>query len=68
MVIPNYDTSDHSNVNFKQLCPHVPKDPFRMLLCCGSNSGKTNLLCHILKESLINYDQIYWNAKNLNQI
>ena len=45
----------------------MPKDTFRMLTCGNSGSGKTNLLYHILIESLLYYDKIYLYAKNLEQ-
>lgn len=38
-----------------------------MLLCGGSGSGKTNLLCHMLTSPLLNYDQIHLYAKTLEQ-
>ena len=36
----------------------MPDDTFRMLICGGSGSGKTNLLYHMLTEPLVFYDQI----------
>ena len=48
MEIPNYDFNEDENTNFKQLYKYMPKSSFRMLICGGSNTGKTNLLYHIL--------------------
>ena len=45
----------------------MPDDTFRMLICGGSGSGKTNLLYHMLMKPLIYYDQIHLYAKNLEQ-
>ena len=45
----------------------MPDDTFRMLICGGSGSGKTNLLYHMLTEPLVFYDQIHLYAKNLEQ-
>ncbi|KAL9961070.1 hypothetical protein ACROYT_G029951 [Oculina patagonica] len=44
----------------------MPSDTFRMLICGPSNSGKTNILLHMLYELLV-YDKIYLCAKNLHQ-
>ena len=38
-----------------------------MLVCGGTNSGKTNLLFHMCIVPLIYYDEIYLYAKNLEQ-
>ena len=43
----------------------MPKDTFRLLLCGGSGSGKTNLLCHMLLSPLIYFDQLHLYAKNM---
>ena len=67
MEIPNYDSQNSRNENFKQTYPYMPKNTFRMLLCGNSGSGKTNLLCHILMSPLIYFDQLHLYAKNLEQ-
>ena len=41
-------------------------DVFRMLICGPSNSGKTNILLHMLYE-LPEYDKVYLFSKNLHQ-
>ena len=66
MKIPNYDGED-SNKKYKQLYHYMPHDTFRMLICGGSGSGKTNLLYHILMKPLIHYDEIYLYGRNLEQ-
>ena len=66
MEIPNYDV-DIKNKTFKQLHPFMPNDTFRILICGNSESGKTNLLCHMLIAPLLHYDEIYLYAKNLEQ-
>ena len=45
----------------------MPNNTFRMLICGGSGSGKTNLLYHMLMKPLVYYDQIHLYAKNLEQ-
>ena len=67
MEIPNYDSNDNKNNNFKQLYQYIPHDTFRMLVCGASGSGKTNLLYHILMKPLVYYDQIHLYGKNLEQ-
>ena len=67
MEVPNYDSNDRKNNRFKQLYPYMPKDTFRMLICGGSGSGKTNLLFHMLMKPLVYYDQLHLYAKNLEQ-
>ena len=67
MEIPNYDSTDNKNNNYKQLYQYMPHDTFRMLICGTSGSGKTNLLYHILMKPLVYYDQIHLYGKNLEQ-
>ena len=67
MEIPNYDSDDNQDKNFKQLYPFMPSDTFRMLICGNSGSGKTNLLYHMLIKPLLYYDEIYLFARNLEQ-
>ena len=65
MKIPNYDPGS-SESDYKQGHPCMPTDVFRMLICGPSNSGKTNILLHMLYE-LLEYDKIYFFSKNLHQ-
>ena len=65
MKIPNYDRS-FSESSYKQGRPCMPADVFRMLICVPSNSGKTNILLHMLYE-LLEFDKIYLFSKNLHQ-
>jgi len=67
MEIPNYDCSSDKTNSYQQLYNYMPKDTFRMLICGGSGSGKTNLLYHMLMKPLVYYDQIHLYAKNLEQ-
>ena len=65
MDIPNDDFNENENTNFKQLYKYMPTSSFRMLICGNSDSGKTNLLYHILVKPLVDYDQIHLYGKNL---
>ena len=67
MNIPNYDSFNDKTNNYKQLYQYMPDDTFRMLICGGSGSGKTNLLYHMLMKPLVYYDQTHLYAKNLEQ-
>ena len=67
MEIPNYDSNSEKSNNYKGLYQYMPDDTFRMLICGGSGSGKTNLLYHMLTKPLVFYDQIHLYAKNLEQ-
>ena len=44
----------------------MPADVFRMLICGPSNSGKTNILLHMLYK-LLEFDKFYLFSKNLHQ-
>jgi len=67
MEIPNYDSNNNKKNSYKQLYEYMPNDTFRMLICGGSGSGKTNLLHHMLTKPLVRCDQIHLYAKNLEQ-
>ena len=67
MEIPNYDSNIDKTNSYKQVYQDMPNDTFRMLICGGSGSGKTNLLYHMLMKPLVYYDQIHLYAKNLEQ-
>ena len=67
MEIPNYDSKSNKRNSYKRLYQYMPDDTFRMLICGGSGSGKTNLLYHMLMKPLVYYDQIHLYAKNLEQ-
>ena len=67
MELPNYDSKSNKRNSYKRLYQYMPDDTFRMLICGGSGSGKTNLLYHMLMKPLVYYDQIHLYAKNLEQ-
>ena len=64
MKIPKYDPGFFKS-DYKQGHPCMP-DVFRMLICGPSNSGKTNILLHMLYE-LLKFDKIYLFSRNLHQ-
>jgi len=65
MKIPNYDPG-FSKSSYKQGHPCMPTDVFRMLIFGPSNSGKTNILLHMLYKLLV-FDKIYLFSKSLHQ-
>jgi len=65
MKIPDYDRA-FSKSSYMQGHPCMPADVFRMLICGPSNSGKTNILLHMLYKLLV-FDKIYLFSKNLHQ-
>ena len=67
MEIPNYDSNSDKTNSYKRLYQYMPDDTFRMLICGGSGSGKTNLLYHMLMKPLVYYDQTIYMQKILNR-
>ena len=67
MEIPNYDSGENPDKNFKQLFFYMPRETFQMLICGKTGSGKTNLLYHMLIKPLLYFDEIYLYARNLHQ-
>ena len=58
MKIQNYDLNFLTTTVCKQGHPCMPTDVFRVFICGPSNSGKTNILLHMLYE-LLEYDKVY---------
>ena len=52
MKIPNYNKGyeDHEDELFEP--------PVRLLVSGPSNSGKTNIVCHLIRQFIIPYDSI----------
>lgn len=67
MTIPNYYKSlTKTSKPYRNYCKYMPQHPFRMSIIGPSNSGKTNLLIHIIK-TCKNFDKIYLYAKKLDE-
>ena len=66
MKIPSYDPTFLTTTDYKQGHPCMPTDVFQMLISGPSNSGKTNILLHMLYK-LLEYDKVYLFSKNLHQ-
>lgn len=61
--IQNYSKKSKFTVQRDKFCP---KTPSRILIVGNTNSGKTNLLCHLIYDCLY-WDRIYVNAKDLTE-
>ena len=69
MKIPNNDPPEgaKSRYGYRRGHPSMPDDVFCMLICGPSNSGKTNILVHMLRAPLLFLDKIYFFSKNVHQ-
>ena len=56
------DKNEKCNENW----PHIPDHPVRILIICGSLSGKTNTLLNLINEQR-DIDKIYLYAKDLSE-
>ena len=66
MKIPNYYSTISTTTGYKQGHPSMLADVFRMLICGPSNSGKTNILLHMIYK-LLEFDKVYLFSKNLHR-
>jgi hypothetical protein len=65
--IINFDEiCDDGKEKPKKKCFLMPDHPFRLLICGGSGSGKTNVLMNMITRFL-DYDKIYIYTKHLDQ-
>ena len=56
-MMKNYDKS--VKINHNPNWPYVPDHPYRILVICGSGSGKTNVLLNLIKKQQPNIYKIY---------
>ena len=54
-----YENKTKHNLNW----PYIPDQPYRILILCGSGSGKTNTLLKLIKNQP-DIDKIYLYAKD----
>ncbi len=67
MAIPNYyNELPKELTSYRDYDPILPQHPFRMSIVGPSNSGKTNILIHIIR-TCKNFDKIYLYAKKLDE-
>ena len=57
MMTKNYDES--IEINHSQNWSCIPDHPYRILINCGSGSGKTNVLLNLIKHHQPDLDKIY---------
>ena len=63
------DVDSITNENSKkhdEKWPYIPDHPYRILIICGSGSGKTNTLLNLINEQS-NIDKIYLYARDLGE-
>lgn len=60
------DVCDPNKEKKEKKCCFMPDPPFRMLMCGGSGSGKTNVLINMITQYL-DFDKIYVYTKHLDQ-
>ena len=44
----NLDITGENNEELNEKWPYISDHPYRMLIICGSGSGKTHLLFHLI--------------------
>ena len=57
MKIPNYDSNKKEKE--KNRLNNFLNEEYRMLVCGQSGFGKTNTVMHMIRKSLVHYDNIY---------
>lgn len=67
MKIPNFGDDAEASASVNHEYPFMPAGCFTMLMAGPRGSGKTNTLCTMLADTLVNYDCLYVYAKNLQQ-
>ena len=55
-----------NNKKHNEKWPYIPDHPYRILIICGSGSGKTNTLLNLINEQR-DIDKIYLYAKDLSE-
>ena len=55
-----------NNNNPNEKWPYIPEHPYRILIICGSGSGKTNTLLNLINKQR-DIDKIYLYAKDLSE-
>ena len=58
--------TNENNKEHNEKWPFIPDHPYRILIICGSGSGKTNALLNLIKEQN-DVDKIYLYAKDLSK-
>ena len=61
--------TNENNKKHNEKWPYIPDHPYRILITCGSGSGKTNTLLNLIKEQDYHdvIDKIYLYGKDLSE-
>ena len=60
------DITNENSKEHNEKWPYIPDHPYRILIICGSGSGKTNTLLNLIKGQ-DDVDKIYLYAKDLSE-
>ena len=58
--------TNENNKEHNEKWPYIPDHPYQIMIICGSGSGKTNTLLHLIKEQ-DDIDKIYLYVKDLSE-
>ena len=58
--------TNKNNKEYKKKWPYIPDHAYRILIICGSGSGKTNALLNLIKEQ-DDIDKIYLYVRDLSE-
>ena len=61
--------TNENNKEHNEKWPYIPNHPYRIIIICGSGSGKTNTLLNLIKEKDYHdvMDKIYLYARDLSE-
>ena len=61
--------TNENNKKHNEKWPYIPDHPYRVIIICGSGSGKTNTLLNLIKEQDYHdvIDKIYLYARDLSE-
>ena len=64
--LDSFTNENNENKEHNKKWPYIPDHPYRIMIICGSGSGKTDALLNLINEQY-NIDRIYLYAKDLSE-